>query len=205
MDYATMAMERRNLTKASEMLLGLVTGIVADAQLHDMEIKLLSTWMASNQEVTNGWPGAVLAQKVSEILADGIVTETERAHLLEVLQQFSVTDFANTGSVTPEVLKLPINDDAPVEIPAAVVCLTGEFLYGTRDACHRVTAQAGAILADTVTRKLNYLVVGTNVSPHWANTSYGRKIQKAVDLQRDGRPLSIISERRWLSALHLAP
>lgn len=200
-DYAAMAMRKRDITKASEQLLGLVTGIVADQSLHDLEIKLLSNWLANAADIHTVWPGSVLAQKVNEILADGIVTDAERVHLMSVLQQFAVTDFANTGSAAPEVLQLPINDSAPVQLPRATVCLTGEFIYGTRDACQRRTAAAGADLLNTVTRKLHYLVVGTNVSPHWANTSYGRKIQKAVELQAIGVPVAIISERRWLQAL----
>lgn len=203
MDYATLARERRNLTKASELLLGLVTGIAADAQLHDMEIQLLSTWLASNNDVTAHWPGSVISLAVQEVLADGVITNAERDHLLTVLQKVAVTDFASTGSATPDVLQLPLNDQATVSLSNSVVCLTGEFIYGTRDKCHRASAEAGALLADTVTRKLQYLVVGTNVSPHWANTSYGRKIQKAVELQQAGLPVCIISEQRWASALAL--
>lgn len=201
-EYAkVVAMERRRLTKASELLLGLVTGIVADEQLHDLEIRLLQTWLASNPEVADTWPGSTLAHQVSAVLADGIVTDAERTHLLRILQQFSVAEFAETGAVTPEVLQLPIDDDSPVQLRNSAVCLTGEFLFGTRDACERATAAAGALPVDTVTRKLAYLVVGTNVSPHWANTSYGRKIQKAVDLKQRGIPVTIISERRWLAAI----
>lgn len=202
--YAAMAMRKRDLTKASEMLLGLVTGIIADQQLHDMEIKLLSTWLSSTADIHTVWPGSVLAQKVNEILADGIITDAEREHLMGVLQQFAITDFASTGSASPEVLQLPINDAAHVDLTHATVCLTGEFIYGTRDVCQRRTAEAGAELLDTVTRKVRYLVVGTNVSTHWANTSYGRKIQKAVDLQAAGLPVAIISERRWLAALGIS-
>jgi len=88
MDYAEVAKQRRSLTKASEMLLGLVTGIIADQQLHDMEIKLLRTWTANNSEVTEAWPGSVLVGQIDAILADGIVTEAERDHLMQVLQKF---------------------------------------------------------------------------------------------------------------------
>lgn len=204
MDYKLLAIRRRDLTKASEMLLGLVTGMVADQQLHDLEIQLLRTWLDANSIVTTEWPGRVLAQRLDVILADGIITDAERQHLLETLQQFATSDFAETGSVTPEVLKLPLNDDAPIAFSGAVVCLTGAFIYGTRESCHEVTLRCGAELADTVTKKLRYLVVGTNVSPHWANTSYGRKIQKAVDLQSRGVPLHIISERRWMDCLGIA-
>jgi hypothetical protein len=42
------------------------------------------------------------------------------------------------------------------------------------------------------------------VSPHWRQTSYGNKIERAVQLQEEGCAIEIISERRWLEALGAA-
>jgi NAD-dependent DNA ligase len=201
MNYVEIAQQRRQLTKASEMLLGLVTGIIADQQLHDLEVKMLSTWLSGNVELTQSWPGSILARQLADVLADGVITETERSHLLQVLQKFSINDFAETGSASPEVTSLPINDSVKVTLMDAVVCLTGEFIYGTRERCSQASSLAGATIADTVSKKVGYLIVGTNVSPHWANTSYGRKIKKAVDLQSAGAAIHIISEQRWMAAL----
>lgn len=190
------------LNKAVEHMIGLVTGIIADRHLHDLEVNLLRTWLTENSIVTTTWPGFVVARKVEEILADGQITEAERAHLLEVLSQLAATDFALTGSSSPEVAALPINDAVTVILKNATVCHTGEFLFGTRAACERVTLKAGGIAVDAVTRKTDLLVIGTRVSPGWAHTSFGRKIQKASALQEAGHPIEIISERRWVEAMN---
>jgi NAD-dependent DNA ligase len=194
-------MRKRQLNKSMEMLLGLVTGIIADGHLHDLEIKLLHSWLADHGEVTAVWPGSVVAQLLNTILADGVITEAEREHLLKNLRQLAVTDFAHTGSISPEVITLPVDEHCPVALRDANICLTGEFLFGTRAKCEEIAARAGATPHGTVTRKIAYLVIGTNVSPHWAHTSYGRKIEQAMELQRAGHPIRIISERRWLAAL----
>ena len=195
------AMAKRQLVKSTEMLLGMVTAIVADDHLHDKEIKLLSTWLSENQEVAQHWPGSVIAMRIQEVLSDGVITEVERAHLLTVLTDFSVNGFAETGSASAEVLQLPIDDDAPVVIAGRNVCHTGTFVFGTRSACERLTEKAGGFAQDGITRKTHVLVVGSLVSRDWVHTSFGRKIQKAAELQLDGVPISIISENRWTQLL----
>jgi NAD-dependent DNA ligase len=195
------AQATHRLNKAVEHMIGLVTGIIADSTLHDLEVQLLRTWLAENSLVTQTWPGFVIARKVEEIMADGIITEAERSHLLTVLSELTATDFAVTGSSSPEVAALPIDDVVTVILRNAGVCHSGEFLFGTRAACERLTLKAGGMPLDSVTRKTDILVIGTCVSPNWAHTSFGRKIQKAAELQETGHPIEIISERRWIDAM----
>jgi NAD-dependent DNA ligase len=135
------------------------------------------------------------------VLEDGVVTEAERAHLMDTFTHLLGNDFSLTGSVSPETSALPIDDVVTVELRNAGVCHTGEFLFGTRAACERATLRAGGMPADNVSRRVEYLVVGTRVSRDWAHTSFGRKIQKPVALQDGGHPIEIISERRWLESL----
>lgn len=196
-EAAMVAMQRRADNKAIELLLGMVTGIVADQQLHDMEIKFLSSWLAENEYAASVWPGCVIAQRIRLVMEDGVITDEERSHLLETLQQVAVSNFADTGSAASEVLQLPLQDDGHVDIRDRHICLTGEFIFGTRSTCEKISQAVGALPVSSVTKKVAYLVIGTNVSPHWAHTSYGRKIEQAIELQQNGHPIRIISERKW--------
>lgn len=189
------------LTKSAQVLTGIITGIVADGTLHDLEAQMLSTWLTENAEVTRVWPGSAVARHLQEILADGVITPEERAHFLETLQRLVGADFADTGSVNTEVAALPFDESAPIDLRDCGVCLTGEFVYGTRTACERVTEKVGGIPYGNVSRKVSYLVVGTHVSPAWVNTSYGRKIMKAMELREAGHGIAIIHERRWVESL----
>lgn len=198
---ASVAMDKRRTTKAIEHLMGMVTGMVADSHLHDMEIQLLQTWLAQHPEATQDFPGSIIARKVHEVLADGVITEAERTHLLEVLTEMASTDFSATGSAAPEVMALPIEDCVSIDFSNTMVCLTGEFIYGTRAACERLILAAGAMCADNVSKKVEILVVGTRVSPDWAHTTFGRKIQRAMELQEQGHAIEIISEKRMMEAL----
>ncbi len=195
------AMSNRELTRSMQMLTGLVTGIVADGQLHDLEIQLLNTWLTSNPDVTATWPGSAIARHVREVLQDGIVTADERAHLLNQLQSLAGSDFSETGSADPSVAALPYDLEAVIAVRDLCICHTGEFIYGTRSACEGLTAKAGGIPASSVTKKVAFLVVGTHVSPAWVNTTYGRKIMRAMELRDAGHSIAVVSEKRWLEAL----
>lgn len=186
-------------TKAMQTLMGMVTGIVADAHLHDLEIALLSTWLAEHQEAAAQWPGCVIARQVREVLADGLVTDEERKHLLSVLGDLANTDFAATGSASSEPLNLPIDESREVKWMNAGVVHTGTFLYGTRAQCERLSMSLGAMPLDDVTRRTDVLVIGTRVSPSWRNESYGLKILKAAQLRESGHSIYIVSERYWFS------
>lgn len=201
-DFATQViLRKRQLNKGVELLLGLVTGMLADGHLNDLEVKFLSTWLTEHADVAAIWPGNVVAKLVREILSDGSISQDEHARLLKVLTDLAGNDFAQTGSASAEVTTLPLDEHCEVDLRDANVCMTGEFLFGTRSKCEEIASQAGSTPYGTVTRRIAYLIIGTNVSPHWVHTSYGRKIEQAVELQQGGHSIRIISERRWLAAL----
>lgn len=191
----------RALTKASQVLTGIVTGIVADGQLHDMEIQMLSAWLSANKTVTSSWPGSAIAALVGQVLADGHVSEEERQHLLGNLQSLVGSDFSETGSASAEVCALPFDTGTLSFTPGQRLCFTGEFLYGTRNACEQLAMKAGLETAASVSKKLYALIVGSHISPDWVNTSYGLKIARAMELRDEGCGILIIHERDWITAL----
>lgn len=195
------SLENHRITKAVEHLLGMVEGMIVDNHLHDLEVKMLSTWLAANPEATATWPVSVIARKVGDVLTDGIITEAERKHLMEVLKELIANNFSETGSASPEATALPIDDCVTITLKDSGVCMTGEFIFGTRAACERLTLKAGGMPLDNVTKHVDILVIGTRLSPDWAHTTFGRKIQRAAELQDQGHPIEIISERRWLEVV----
>lgn len=195
------AIRNRQLAKAAQTLIGICMGIAADGAVHDREVLFLSTWLADNPDVTQEWPGSELGRRVKAILADGIITPDERADLLETLQQLTGNFFSETGAAAPEGPALPIDDDPCIIFGNRCFCFTGRFLYGTRASCERTILRLGGMAVDTVSRKLDYLVIGTLIEPQWINTTYGRKIEKAIACQQEGAELAVVSERQWTAAL----
>lgn len=199
-DYAIAAsMAQRRLTKAAQSLLGICAGLTADGTLNDQEIAFLATWIEQNNEVTTVWPGSAIAKRLDAILADGVITTEERAELISLMQDLSGNEFAETGSASPAAPAVPY-DEAEIDFEGRSFCLTGNFCYGTRAACEALIETLGGTPLNSVTGKLDYLVVGTGCSDDWANTTYGRKIETALQRRpRYGKPL-IIRESIWITA-----
>ncbi len=90
--------------------------------------------------------------------------------------------------------------------PGRVFVCSGQMAFGPRRECERHVALFGGICEATITRRTNYLVLGTFASRDWAHTSFGRKIQKAVEYRDAGHQLAIIGEDHWAAHLpaHIA-
>ncbi|WP_302409311.1 BRCT domain-containing protein [Comamonas kerstersii] len=188
------------LTKACQVLTGIITGIIADGELHDKEILMLNTWLRANAQVTETWPGNAIARLIQEALADGRICEEERQHLLTELQAIVGNDFCESGAVDNEVAVLPFDPEAQLETGMRV-CFTGVFVYGTRSACEKLACKQGLEPMSGVSKKVHALIVGTHISPDWANTSYGRKIMRAMELRESGHDIRIVQEQVWLESL----
>lgn len=201
-DFAALkAIDQRQMKKAAEQLLGICAGLIADSQINEKEVHFLHTWMNEHPQLVHRWPGQPIADRIKLILADGIVTPAERDDLLDLLRGICGYQFDDTGSAEVEVAAIPYDDDPSIWISGYTFCLTGRFLFGARADCERAVIERGGSIADRVTTKLDYLVVGSMVEPAWANTTYGRKIERALDYNAKGHGIAIVPEREWHTAL----
>lgn len=192
----------RRTDRACAQLLGLIAGITADGHLHDLEIQFLRTWLSQKQsDGERHWLQAKVASHIDHILADGVITDAERADLMAVLQSAGGTDFAETGCVTADPLAFPA-DDCEVVIAGNTFCLTGKFQFGSRGDCEAATAAAGGVCVGNVTRTTHYLVIGSaGATKSWKHEAYGRKIDAAMKLKENGAAIQILREEAWASAL----
>jgi hypothetical protein len=55
-----------------------------------------------------------------------------------------------------------------------------------------------------VTKRTDYLVIGTFGSRDWVHTSFGRKIEKAVSLRGSGSGIAIAVEDHWVQCVERA-
>jgi NAD-dependent DNA ligase len=195
------ATDQRLLKRSCESLLGICSGMLCDGQLTDQEIRFLDLWLSDNSDIANSWPGEVLVARVKNVLQDGIITDEERTDLTKTLADLIGGSLEETGATSGLATRLPLDDIGSIEIPGRKFCFTGTFLYGTRPACEKAVTQRGGLVAASVRLDLNYLVIGTMATRSWANTSHGRKIEKAVEYKQDGSPIFIVSEEQWVRHL----
>lgn len=181
-------------------LLGIATGMLCDKQLADTEIHFLKDWLENNSAISTAWPGDVLYERVKAVLADGVITEEERSHLVRSLQQLiggTIEELAATSHVT----QLLPYETPEISFRGSIFCLTGDFLFAPRKTCEEIIVGYGGAVKSSVSKRIHFLVVGGLGSDEWKHGSFGTKIEKAMELKRDGVQLAIIHEDHWASRL----
>lgn len=183
-------------------LLGLAKGVIADGVVSSAEAAFLRDWMRANPDAVDTWPCSVVAQRLHDIYADGVVDEAERNDLADLLLDVTGGALDQVEGANP-TSNLPLDDPVPsIEFPGRLFVFTGRFLYGPRKTCEKCVREAGGDTSSSVTLKTNYLIIGDLGSRDWIQSSFGTKIEKAVEY-RDGRgaPIAIVHEENWAAAL----
>ena len=183
------------LKQSLNELQGLAHGLMADAELTDSEITYLDEWLDKRHAITTSFPGNVLHQRIKEVLADGVVTEEEREHLVSTLNSLiegRLIDLA--GEV--DLSELWFDETGPIEFYNNSFCLTGNFVYGPINVCKSVIEYRGGEVLPMVESDLQYLVVGGLGVEEWRSGGLGTDIETALKLRRSGAPVKIIPEDR---------
>lgn len=187
--------------RALHELLGVCRGILLDGVVTEDEAIGLRSWMDANPEAAYQWPGSVIAGRLNRMFEDLRIDDAERADLRDTLEML-VEGHVSTMTGANATTSLPLDQPAPtVEFDGNVFVLTGRFAFGPRRVCQGAVQELGGVCEPRITQRTNYLVLGTFASRDWAHTSYGRKIEQAVEYRDDkGLPLAIVAEDQWATA-----
>lgn len=193
--------EARIDRRSADALIGIATGLTADGNINQQEAEFLKGWIEGNLTNLDDPVVNILYRRLADMLSDQILEPDESTELLDLLQQFSGIQIGNPKSfTTPSTL--PLNHPAPqLNWPNQVFVFTGIMAFGPRCNCEALVLEKGGLIGGGVSKKVNYLVVGSIGNEQWLHSSYGNKIKKAVELRENGAKLAIISEDHWQQAL----
>ncbi|XOV89339.1 MAG: BRCT domain-containing protein [Pseudomonadota bacterium] len=181
-------------------LIGICRGVIADGRVDEQEAIFLGQWIESHREIADKWPVNVLYARLTEMLRDGVLSRDEQGDLLDTLK--ALTGDNGMLSNDDKSTTLPLDVPAPrLEFAGRSFCLTGRFVFGDNLECEEVIVQMGGEVVSSPTRTTDYLVIGELCSPDWAHTTFGRSIEKAIELRADGAGIAIVSEEHWVDAL----
>ncbi|KMN09056.1 BRCT domain-containing protein [Pseudomonas helleri] len=189
--------------RSADVLAGLAAGIAADGVVTLDEAKFLRQWIESQVAHLDDPVINLLYQRINLMLQDGELDQEESAELLDTLRGFA--GLSTKGS-TPEAYSapnpLPLNRPEPnIVCEGRAFVFTGTMAFGPRKECERLVRELGANIAPGVSKKVDYLVVGSIGNEQWLHSSYGAKILRAVELREEGIPIAIIGEEQWQRVL----
>jgi len=177
--------------------LGLISGIVADDKINEDEFKYLVEWLRGHEELVDDVTVCGVVKKLIEVSELDIITGKDEQELLMFLKQTAGIRFLETGSTDVHPMDHIADTIESMEHEGARICFTGVFDAGARKEVEAIANNLGAITRKAPSKSIDYVIIGSQVSPDWKHTSFGRKIQKAVELRECGHPLIILTERQW--------
>ena len=186
------------VTAQLQKLQGILHGIIADEKITKEELDGLCNWLSDNEQLATYYPYDEIYSLVTAVLKDGIVTKDEENMLKAFFSQFVA--IKKTGNAMPSEVMQDIEEYgicalAPdVEIPDKTFCFTGKSTKASRTQIASIVEDLGGIYNDRVTKDTNYLIIGNNGSPCWAFSCYGRKVEKAVNLRKQGNNIVLVNE-----------
>ena len=195
-------------TSSIQFLAGLIHGIMADGSLSDSEAATLSYWINANDFLAGTYPFDEIHSMLCEVLSDRVITQAEREQLMGLFGE--VIDFTSSFNLVESDFTTLRNKYSLSGICAACpdikfqdkkFCFTGEFRRATRADIAAEVAKLGGITRSNVSKNLDYLVVGGAGNQCWAYACYGRKIEEAVTLRKEGTKIVIVNETDFWDAV----
>lgn len=192
------------ITAQMQELQGVLGGIVADGVVTDTEIRELREWVHNSEHLKTCWPYDEIDSLLTQVLKDGIIDADERQMLMHFLSEFTSV----TGN---RAIALPLEDvDKPIQgicatcpeiaFPDRLFCFTGTSTRLARDSLATLVRGLGGDFHPTIKAEVDYLVIGARGNPCWAYSCYGRKVEQAIKLRRQGCSLLIVHENDFWDA-----
>lgn len=187
------------VTADLQTLQGICHGIIANGIIKDEEIIKLNDWLYENEHLNTFYPYDEIRSLLLSILSDGIIEEEEKTVLLAYFNQFVNLNNSQVKERIDELTKdVTISglctSEPNVIFDGKTFCVTGILKRGNRDALKERIIELGGIPTDSVSKKTDYLIVGDNGNPAWAFSCYGRKVEKALQIRKEGHTIVLIHE-----------
>ena len=176
-----------NQTKALQELQALISGAIADNQLTRDEIIKLSSWLSKNENLAGNYPYDRIAVVVRESLQDGVLEDCELEEMLCLFKEYTSD--------------AKCNEAESLDLYEKTFVLTGDFSRGSKDYIKQIIESINGTVKNSVSKKIDFVVMGSKGSPDWSYGNYGTKVKRAKELQSEGINIRIISENDFFDSL----
>lgn len=194
-----------SVTGDMQRLHGLMAGIIADGIVTEDELRGLSDWLSAHESLKTLWPYDELESLVSAVLKDGTIDDNEQRLLRDFFTEF-VALMDDRTITTPSMLEgtslIGVCAMCPeITFEGKTFCFTGASNKFSRTGFQQLVASLGGSHTNNPNKTTHYLVIGAEGNPAWAYACYGRKVEAAVKLRKQGMQLVIVHEHDFHDAV----
>ena len=176
-------------THALHNLNEILSSSSVDGVLSLSEIEYLQKWLDENSSLSGNYPYDKIYHTLTDVLADGVIEISEMDAMLSLFQRVS-DPISSIGCGCEKIA-----------IEGRTFCLSGDFVNGGKTAISNILTSRGGIVLNSVSKKIDVLIVGGMGSSEWSAGTYGTKIKKALELQEKGIDIKIIKEVDFFAML----
>ena len=194
------------VTSDLQILQGICHGILSDGEINEKEVFDLENWLKKNSHLGTYYPYDEVRSLILSIVTDGKIDEEEKLILKAYLNQFvNLESKEISDQIKRETSDINISghctSDPDIYIDGKTFCLTGVLKSGKRKDIQNLISDLGGIPINIVTKQTDYLIVGDNGNPAWAFACYGRKVEKALSLRKEGHTICLVHEFDFMDAI----
>lgn len=182
-----------------QVLMGLLAGYASDAVIPEKEVRHLQQWIEDWSHLRTLWPYDECETIVTSMIASGRIAE-DAGRLLELSSCVPV-EGANPTPLPALTMAGICSMDPEITFPNKQFVFTGESRKCARSEMEARVFERKGHAEPRVTLKTDYLVVCDEGNPHWAFSCYGRKVERAFQLRREGHHVVMVHESDFWDAL----
>lgn len=168
------------VTLATQILDGIMKGIVEDGEISPEECNNLLVWMYDNIYLSGHFPFNRMLETLERVLDDGFLTKDEADEIMTVIREL-LDPVENTRKQI-------------YSVNGKHVCLSGDFNHGKKSVVEMLLVQRGAAIDSSLKKTTDILMVGDSGCGSYSNGEYGTKVKKAMDYNEKGAHILIIKE-----------
>ena len=182
-----------------QVLMGLLAGYASDALIPEKEVRHLQQWIEDWSHLRTLWPYDECETIVTWMIANGRIAE-DAARLLELSSCVPI-EGSNPTTLPALTLAGICSLEPKITFADKQFVFTGESQKCVRSDMEARVYERMGHAEPRVTLKTDYLVVCDEGNPHWAFSCYGREVEKAFQLRREGHHVVIVHESDFWDAL----
>ena len=199
--YTTVNPHFDELRGGLQVLMGVFAGAAADRKISELEAHQLRDWLEAWHHLKGLWPYEECESLITSMLA-GVNVPHCAESLIGLAAQFPIGgQAAGDGTTAPLLVGGVCAVDPDIVFQAMAFVFTGESARAPRRVLANHVERRGGSVSDRVTPEIDYLVVCDGGSPFWAFSCYGRKVERAYDLRREGHHVLIVHETDFWDAV----
>lgn len=195
----------KNVLNNMQQLHGVLGGILADGKVTEAELTGLMGWLSEHDNLKTCWPYDEVESLISGVMRDGKIDDKEQRLLQRLFAEFIQLEDDKTITNPPVFIDeqmIGLCSFAPeIKFEDSLFCFTGASIRFKRRELKEMVEQLGGKFTDSMTGKVDYLIIGADGNPCWAYACYGRKVEAAVNYRKTGRNVQLVHENDFHDAV----